>query len=142
MDPDAIATWPTGRLLSTAARLVEHSWERYLGTRGLTHAGLIVLHLLNAGPQSQRTLARGAKVTDQTMSRTVDRLLRAGFVDRATDERDRRRTTVTITAAGREVHAEALVAEREDPVVLGAVRDYEAFRLQLVELVTSLNHPT
>ncbi|GAA2982321.1 MarR family winged helix-turn-helix transcriptional regulator [Actinokineospora diospyrosa] len=136
--PDPVASWPTGRLLSVAARLVEHSWQEFLATRGLTHAGLIALHLLLDGPRTQRALAHGAKVTDQTMSRTVERLHRAGFVERGTDPSDRRRTLVTLTEAGRGVHGEALRAEREAPGVLGAVRDYEGFRLQLVELVTTL----
>ncbi len=135
---DAVATWPTGRLLSVAARMVEHSWQEFLAARGLSHAGLIGLHLLATGPLSQRELAHGAKVTDQTMSRTVERLERAGFVARGVDPTDRRRTVVTVTEAGRAVHQEALRAEREDPQVLGAVRDYEAFRLQLVDLVTAL----
>ncbi|EWC59332.1 Transcriptional regulator, MarR family [Actinokineospora spheciospongiae] len=138
MADDAVASWPTGRLLSVAARLVEGSWERALAERGLTHAGLIALHLLVGGPQSQRALARGARVTDQTMSRTVDRLLRAGFVDRVVDGADRRRMLVTLTESGRAVHAEAVRAEREDPAVLGALVDYEAFRQQLVALVQAL----
>ncbi|SES17689.1 MarR family winged helix-turn-helix transcriptional regulator [Actinokineospora terrae] len=135
---DPVASWPTGRLLSVAARLVEHSWQEFLATRGLTHAGLIALHLLREGPRTQRALAHGAKVTDQTMSRTVERLHRAGFVERGVDPVDRRRMVVSLTDEGREVHAEALRAEREEPEVLGAVRDYEAFRRQLVELVTVL----
>ncbi|WP_026423970.1 MarR family winged helix-turn-helix transcriptional regulator [Actinokineospora inagensis] len=138
MDPDPIASWPTGRLLSVAARLVEHSWQRFLAARGLTHAGLITLHLLVDGPRPQRSLARGVKVTDQTMSRTIDRLFRSGLVERGTDPTDRRRTVITMTPAGRNAHAEALRAEREAPEVLGAVRDYDAFRGQLVELITAL----
>ncbi|MGX7828702.1 MarR family winged helix-turn-helix transcriptional regulator [Actinokineospora sp. 24-640] len=142
-DPvDPVADWPTGRLLSVAARLVEQSWHDFLATRGLSHAGLIALHLLVAAPSSQRELARRAKVTDQTMSRTVERLAKARMVGRGVDPADRRRTLVTITDRGREAHAEVLRAEREDPVVLGAIRDYEAFRLQLVDLVSSLTART
>jgi chorismate mutase len=43
---DAIDDWPTGRLLSVAARLIEQRWRERLDEVGLTHAGLIVLHLL------------------------------------------------------------------------------------------------
>ena len=32
------ASWPTGRLLSTAARLVEHAWAEHLESVGITHA--------------------------------------------------------------------------------------------------------
>ncbi|MEO9221526.1 MAG: MarR family transcriptional regulator, partial [Mycobacteriaceae bacterium] len=31
-----VQSWPTGRLLSTAARLLEHSWEALLREHDLT----------------------------------------------------------------------------------------------------------
>ena len=58
---EGMSDWPTGRLLSTAARLVEHAWVEVLDELGLTHAGLIVLHVLGEGPFSQRDLARRAR---------------------------------------------------------------------------------
>ena len=66
--------WPTGRLLSTAARLVEHAWVEALEQLGLSHAGLIVLHVLGPGPLSQTELAKVARVEAQTMSRTLEGL--------------------------------------------------------------------
>ena len=43
--------WPTGRLLSTAARLLEHAWNEKLNDIGLNYAGLITLDVLAAnGP--------------------------------------------------------------------------------------------
>ena len=92
--------WPTGRLLSTAARLVEHAWVAALDRLGLTHAGLIVLHLLGAGPLSQTELAHAARVQAQTMSRTLQRLEREGYVVRTRDEHDARRHSVARTDAG------------------------------------------
>ena len=68
--------WPLGRLLGAASRTVERAWADALEARGLTHAGLIVLHLLDSGFDSQADLARIARVEAQTMSRTVDRLVR------------------------------------------------------------------
>jgi DNA-binding MarR family transcriptional regulator len=97
---DAMDQWPTGRLLSTASRLVEHAWVDALDRLGLTHAGLIALHLLGAGPMSQTELARQARVETQTMSRTIERLEREGFVDREADKGDRRRQVVSRTDAG------------------------------------------
>ena len=47
--PDA-ADWSLGRLLSTAARLIEHDWNAWLATHDLTHAGLLALHGLEGGP--------------------------------------------------------------------------------------------
>ena len=90
---DQLASWPTGRLLSTAARAVEHAWAEALATLGVTHAGLIALHLLRDGPLSQIQLARSAHVETQTMSRTLERLEREGLVSRAPDPDDRRRHT-------------------------------------------------
>jgi DNA-binding MarR family transcriptional regulator len=95
-----MSVWPTGRLLSTAARLVEHAWTDALESQGLTHAGLIALHLLGDGPLSQKELARRARVQTQTMSRTIERLEREGFVARRPDAADRRRQVVTRTASG------------------------------------------
>jgi MarR family transcriptional regulator, organic hydroperoxide resistance regulator len=100
--PEGMTSWPTGRLLSMAARLVEHAWAEALEKQGLTHAGLIALHLLDAGPLSQTELARRARVENQTMSRTIERLEREGFVGRAEDASDRRRQLVTRTDAGRQ----------------------------------------
>jgi MarR family transcriptional regulator, organic hydroperoxide resistance regulator len=98
---DRMTEWPTGRLLSTAARLVENAWHDALDKQGLTHAGMIVLHLLGAGPLTQTTLANRARVQAQTMSRTIERLERAGFVGRNPDPKDGRRQVVTLTDAGR-----------------------------------------
>lgn len=132
-----VESWPTGRLLSTAARLVEQSWEDRLRRVGVTHAGLIALHCLLDGPLPQRRLAEACRVTDQTMSRTVDRLARAGYVTRGTDPRDERRVVISATAAGRAVHARAVAAER-DEALNTAVPDQEALRAQLVHLVRTL----
>ncbi|AHH98434.1 MarR family winged helix-turn-helix transcriptional regulator [Kutzneria albida] len=137
-EPNPLATWPTGRLLSVAARLTERSWEQVLAGMGLTHAGLIALHVLTEGPLTQRGLARRCRVTDQTISRTVDRLVTAGHAERTVDEVDRRKVLVSITAAGAAVHARATRAEREDPVLLGAVEDYEGLRRQLVQLIAAI----
>ncbi|RDB45583.1 MarR family transcriptional regulator, partial [Tsukamurella tyrosinosolvens] len=71
---DGIVQWPTGRLLSMAARLVEHAWEGVLREYDISSAGLVVLHVVSTGPASQRDIARVARVTDQTASRTVERL--------------------------------------------------------------------
>jgi DNA-binding MarR family transcriptional regulator len=99
---DDLATWPTGRLLSTAARLVEQRWNEGLAAFGLTHAGFGVLAHLMAGPLSQHEVAALTKVEDQTISRTLDRLEREGHVERVQDTADRRRRLVSLTGAGHE----------------------------------------
>jgi len=126
--------WPLGRLLGAASRSVERAWSRALERRGLTHAGLIVLHFLEAGYSSQGDLARLARVEAQTMSRTVDRLEREGLVRRAPDPRDRRRHVLTVTDAGRQAFAAVRGLEDE---VFPAVDDPDALRAALVQIVAA-----
>jgi MarR family transcriptional regulator, organic hydroperoxide resistance regulator len=131
---DRMAGWPTGRLLSTAARLVEHAWSEALEKHGLTHAGMIALHLLDAGALSQTDLAKRARVENQTMSRTVERLEREGFVTRAPDSADRRRQVVSRTDAGHRVWERTRTLEAE---VFPPLSDPEALRSTLLTIIQS-----
>lgn len=134
-EPD-LGTWPTGRLLAVAARLVEHRWAAVLDGMGLTHAGLIALHTLRDGPLPQRTLAQRCQVTDQTISRTLDRLAKAGYVTRTPDPADARRHVTQLTAHGRDVHERAVRAE---PAVLGDLGEDDAFRAGLLQVIARLS---
>ncbi|BDZ43290.1 hypothetical protein GCM10025865_25890 [Paraoerskovia sediminicola] len=100
-DSDDPEQWPTGRLLSSVARNLEREWNSHLSGWDLNHASMpVLLHLLG-GARPQRALAAENGVTEQTMSRIVDRLERNGHVVRGTDPHDRRRRMVDITAEGR-----------------------------------------
>jgi DNA-binding MarR family transcriptional regulator len=101
MASDDVETWATGRLLSSAARLVEHEWNAHLSHWDLNHASIAVLHVLLTGPLTQRELAAATQVEDQTMSRTVERLERSGYVQRHRDDTDRRRLVVSLSDEGR-----------------------------------------
>lgn len=129
---DPMDDWPIGRLLSTASRLVEHAWVDALDARGLTHAGMIALHFLDAGPLNQTELAQRARVEAQTMSRTIDRLERSGHVVREPDPRDRRRQVVTRTAAGGAAWESTKTLEGE---VFPVVSDEAALRASLLEII-------
>ena len=131
---DPMADWPTGRLLSTAARLVEHAWAEALEKQGLTHAGLIALHLLEGGSLSQTELAKRARVENQTMSRTIERLEREGFVARTPDATDRRRQVVARTDAGHRVWERTRTLEAEMFPDLG---DPDALRSILLHIIRS-----
>lgn len=131
-DHGPMAEWPTGRLLSTAARLVEHAWLDALDERELSHAGLIALHLLGAEPTNQTDLAERARVENQTMSRTLDRLERGGYVLRERDPRDRRRHIVTRTMTGTKVWESARTLEKD---VFPTITDPEGLRSSLLELI-------
>ena len=126
--------WPLGRLLGAASRAVERAWAEALEQRGLTHAGLIVLHLLELGFDSQSDIARMAQVEPQTMSRTVDRLEREGLVTRAPDPADRRRHVLAITEAGRAAFAAVRGLEDE---VFPQVDDPAALRAALLQIVSA-----
>ena len=129
-----MAHWPNGRLLSTAARLVEHAWVDALDSLGLTHAGLIVLHLLGSGAQSQTELARQARVQTQTMSRTLDRLQREGLVARIRDDRDARRHLVTRTDAGTAAWQKARTLEAD---VFPPLENADELRAALLQIIAA-----
>lgn len=139
MTMDDPSAWPTGRLLSTAARLVELAWAEHLDAEGITHAGLIALQVLEDGSCSQVDLAHRCHVRAQTMSRILDRLERDGHVARESDPADRRRTLVRGTTAG----MRALRAATETrPQVLRLLEEgpqAAAFRAHLVRIVEQLS---
>ncbi|NQX26003.1 MarR family transcriptional regulator [Microbacteriaceae bacterium VKM Ac-2854] len=126
--------WPTGRLLATAARMVEHSWHAALAEIGLTHAGLIVLHFLQSGPVAQKDLAAHAHVEVQTMSRTIERLEREGHVERTVDPSDRRRLFVSLTDAGAAAWQRAHALEVD---MFPRLADADPLRAALLEIIRS-----
>lgn len=136
---DDLADWSLGRLLSTAARRVEHAWNQTLAERELTHAGLLVLHALSSGPATQRELARASRVEEQTMARVLDRLERTGHVSRTRDPADRRRRIVTRTSLGDRTFADLADSDVADRLVARSLNDQVAFRAELVRLVTELD---
>ena len=93
--------WGTVRLLTVAARLVEQNCNARLAEWDLTHAGLVLLTALLPGPATQHDLGAVLLLEDQATSRAIDRLERAGHVQRHRDARDRRRVRVSLTAGGR-----------------------------------------
>lgn len=132
---NGIDTWPTGRLLSMAARAVEHTWYARLEEVGLSHAGLVVLDLLAGGPRSQVELATGARVQVQTMSRTLARLERDGLVERVRDDADARRRLVSRTGEGAKAWNDAKTLETE---LFPAGVDDSALRGHLLAIMASM----
>lgn len=126
--------WPTGRLLSMAARSVEHTWYARLDEVGLSHAGLVVLDLLDAGPRSQVELAAQARVQVQTMSRTLARLERDGLVERLRDDHDARRRLVSRTPLGTEAWSGARSLESE---IFPEGVDHESLRPLLLGIIAA-----
>ena len=129
--------WPTGRLLSTAARLVEHSWNEKLGAIGLTHAGVIAIEVLDAqGPMTQAQLAQFVRVQAQTMGKTLSRLESHGHIVRVRSTSDRRSHVVSLTEQGKEAVAAAVEMERS--VLASASIDPDLLRQELQAVVREL----
>ena len=137
---DSVDTWATGRLLSTAARLVEHAWDAHLAEFDLGHAGFALLWVLSDGPRSQRELAAMMQVEEQTMGKLVERMERADFVTRERSEQDRRRMAVSVTARGTEVASQAAAGDASERIFTQALSPEEAQQLRrhLVALVRHL----
>jgi MarR family transcriptional regulator, organic hydroperoxide resistance regulator len=133
--PD-LDSWPTPRLLSTAARMVEHAWNERLASLGLTHAGAIALEVLETGgPVVQAQLAAKARVKPQTMSRTLARLEAHGYITRV-HEASRRGQQVAISEPGRRSLAQAYELERD--VITGSGIGSEELREQLAAIIRQL----
>jgi DNA-binding MarR family transcriptional regulator len=129
--------WPTSRLLSTAARIVEHAWNERLIDIALNHAGLIALDVLEAtGPLTQSSLAQIVRVQPQTIGKTLQHLEARGYVCRQRSESDRRSQVVSITDAGTSAREEARALERS--VLATAEVDIDKLRCQLQTIVRAL----
>ncbi|WP_341393707.1 MarR family winged helix-turn-helix transcriptional regulator [Arthrobacter sp. G119Y2] len=132
--------WPTGRLLSTAARLVEHAWNERLVRIGVTHAGVIALGVLDSqGPMTQAHLAQLVRVQAQTMGKTLSRLEAHGHVARVRNDLDRRSHMVSITPQGVEALREAQNIERT--LIEGGELMSEQLRGQLRNVIRELGNP-
>ncbi|MDO5618346.1 MarR family winged helix-turn-helix transcriptional regulator [Kocuria sp.] len=129
--------WPTNRLLSTAARLVEHAWNERLASLGVTHAGVMALDVLAVnGGLTQARLAQEVRVQAQTMGKTLHRLEIHGHVSRSRNANDRRSHLVVITEEGRRVLTEATRME-QDLIGDGSLSD-DQLRRSLAHIVTTL----
>jgi len=131
-------SWPTGRLLSTAARLVEHSWNQKLAGVGLTHAGVIVLDVLSATeePMSQAMIAQRVRVRNPTMGKTLSRLEARGHIRRQPSPSDGRSHVVSITDLGARALIEAHEVDRT--VLTRAPVDGDRLRKELQTIVVLL----
>ena len=132
--------WVTGRLLSTAARLVEQAWNARLRAHDVSHAGLIVLATLSRGPSSQRELAADQHVTEQTIGRTIAHLEATGHVLRRSDQADRRRRLVGLTDSGSALLAQMFdTGERlTDDILRASGVDVPIFRSALITLIRAI----
>ncbi|MDY6051144.1 MAG: MarR family transcriptional regulator [Rothia sp. (in: high G+C Gram-positive bacteria)] len=133
-----IRNWSINRLLSTAARMLEYSWNDQLKSLGLTHAGVTALGIIaREGMISQVKVASLVGVQAQTMGKTLARLESYGYVFRTRNTIDRRSYLLGITEEGRRVLAEAENIDRK----LGSAGELSnpEFREALINIIESLN---
>lgn len=135
------ATWPTGRLLSAAARRVERAWDAYLEQWRLSHASVPVLVVLMPGPLSQREIAGKMHVTEQTIGRVLHGLQDHGYITREPHARDRRRRVVALTDLGRRALRDLDHAQTIENLIGDALSPEEIVTLRelLVRMVAA--HP-
>ncbi|THJ66245.1 MarR family transcriptional regulator [Arthrobacter echini] len=129
--------WSTSRLLTTAARLVEHAWTERLNSIGVTHAGVIALGVLSEqGAMTQARLAEHVRVQAQTMGKTLSHLESRGCVLREPHDADRRSQLLSISAVGRQVLD--ATDDIEPTLVTDGSLASEEFRGRLAAIITEL----
>lgn len=94
------------RVLRRHLRVIEREVERQLKGQtlccGVTSAQChVLLELADAGESSLVTLSERLKLDTSTLSRTVDGLVRTGYVDRITDPANRRYVLLGLTTKGK-----------------------------------------
>ena len=128
-----------GPLLGRAHEAHRAATAEALGRFGLSPKGFGALAVLEEeGPLSQHRLAERQGIDRTTMVAVIDELERAGAVERRRDPLDRRRYALHLTAAGRDVLAQAtgVIVAAEDqflePLPAG---DRERLRAMLRALI-------
>jgi len=118
----AAATGPVSNAIIRVTRLHRARAQQLLRAVGL-HPGqeLLLMHLWEAGPQRQTELMKVFDTDSGSMTRSVQRLERAGLVSRGADPTDGRATRVQTTEAGRRLRGliEGLWADLESMTTAG-----------------------
>jgi DNA-binding MarR family transcriptional regulator len=99
---------PLARLFAMAYRQLVDGLHERLAERGwadVRPAFGFVLLALRAGPASLRDLPEALGTSKQAVSKLVDAMVAAGYVDRATDPADARSKRVQLSARGRKLLA-------------------------------------
>ena len=97
----------------------------------------VLARLAEIGPQSQNHLGREAAMDAATIKGVVDRLAKLGYVTTSADPTDRRRLTVSLTAAGERLFADrvatalAVSAETVSPLTPEEARQLSDLLLRL-----------
>jgi DNA-binding MarR family transcriptional regulator len=90
-----------------------HVEDEETNQRLSAHQGSILDHLDEVDPTSMLTLAGHMGVTASTMSLTIDRLVRAGYVTRDRDAIDARKVALRLTKDGARLKERKSVLDRD-----------------------------
>jgi len=107
MAPQAVSPDECGRLLMETMQDLRHGWAATvrhwkMDQEGMNNmAQLHVLGILAGRPSSLRELAAVHHVTPSSMSRSIDLLVRKGWVARHDDPADRRQVILSLTGGGK-----------------------------------------
>lgn len=136
--PATARTGPVSHAIFRLARLHRMVAGQILRKAGL-HPGqeLVMMHLWDCGPARQAELVGVLDSDSATMTRTVQRLEKAGFVRRVPDPSDRRASIIEPTVASQALHREVerLWGELEQATTKGCD---DAERAELLRLMSKL----
>lgn len=91
-----------GYMTNTAGRLLVRALEKRLLPLGLTPAYMPVLLRLEAGPAPQKAIAQSVGVEQPTMTATLNRMERDGWVERLPNPGDGRSSLVALSRKARD----------------------------------------
>ncbi|WHP17862.1 MarR family transcriptional regulator [Cellulomonas sp. ES6] len=139
--PDSEMTW----LLHRAAQRMRAVTGAAAAAHGCSLRDHIVLSAVDKSPGlTQIELGRALGIDKTTLTSELDRLTRAGLVERRVDPRDRRARVIALTDAGDEVRAAiAADAERAEAAALAPfdADQVAAMRAMLFELIGTTDDP-
>lgn len=131
------AHWTTSRLLSTAARLNDHTQNLRLTNLKVTQSGATALRALSdSGPISQTRLAGLVHVQAQTMGKVLEKLELKGLISRTRNTWDGRSIRTRITGEGTAV-LQSIDQLAETSAQAAGLSD-QALRNHLISIITRL----
>lgn len=142
-----------GLLIADLARLLRRTMDRRLESLGLTQAQWrAIARLARSEGMTQAALAESLEIQPITLTRLVDRMEKAGWVERRTHPQDRRAIQLFLTARSQpileEMHARAAETLTDATRGLGAgaqrqlLETLEHIKHNLVALDSSATNPT
>jgi MarR family transcriptional regulator for hemolysin len=129
---------PIGRVLASTQKLVTRAFEQELAAAGGSQpTWLILLALKQQAWRTQQEIAATVGIEGATLTHHLDRLEKAGLIDRKRDPANRRAVIVELTDAGDKLFLElAQAAMRFDKRLRKGLseQEVEAFRQTLERL--------